>query len=185
MLLCLSVAGAILRPLPERAFWLGFAIFGWSYWFVEFNAMDTTGTSQYPVTRWLGSGSVVLSGPSYSMPPARPSLLTRELIGLVEANLSPNRKVGAKVQAQWRNGTYYPGTITQINGTDYLVQWDDGSAPQWTPSHQIAASSPSLLPSAHALLGGFFALVGGVLVALVFAGRKEATKAAPETTPTK
>jgi hypothetical protein len=182
-LLCLSLAGAILRPLPDRAFWLGFALFGWSYWFVEF---DEGGSYQSAATRqWSSLSGVLYLGASSGSAPSRPSLITRELIGWIDASMSPNRSVGAKVQAQWRGGSYYPGTITQINGSDYLVQWDDGSAPQWTPTTQLASSSPSLLPAAHSLMGGLFALVGGVVVALVFGGMRKPTSVSESHSPTK
>ena len=167
--LCLALAGAILRPLPARAFWLGFAVFGWTYWLVEFDAAS-------PPQRW--AGTVMYTGYGVSGQP-RPGLVTRDLIGFLEANLTPNRRVGARVSAQWRGGSYYPGTITQVNGDDYLVQWDDGSAPQWTPSAQLASTSPAIQPAAHSLFGSLFALLGGVLVAILFGGRSELRKDPP------
>ncbi|MDX1947647.1 MAG: hypothetical protein SFU86_19775 [Pirellulaceae bacterium] len=156
-LICLAVAGAILRPLPARAFWLGFAIFGWAYWFAEFDAGGGQGGGTS--IRWLGPV------PTASRSPV---LLTHDLVAWLEANLTPNRKIGARVMAQWRGGSYYSGTIQEVNGNDYLVKWDDGSAPQWTPSAQIATSSPAILPATHSLCGGLFALLGGILVATLF-----------------
>jgi hypothetical protein len=164
-LLCVATAGAVLRPFPTRCFWVGFAIFGWTYWFVEF---DTTAPANQP-TRWPGGITILGFGyPTGNSTPSRPGLITRELIHLIEENLTPNRQVGAKVMAQWRNGTYYPGTIVAVNGEQYHVQWDDGSAPQWTPSSQIAPTTASLLLPGHSLLGGLFALLGGIIVALIF-----------------
>jgi hypothetical protein len=155
---------------------LGFALFGWTYWLIEF---DVTEPVSQP-TRWLG-GITVYSG-NISSAPSRPGMITRELIHVIEENLTPNRQVGAKVMAQWRNGSYYPGTIVAINGDQYSVQWDDGSAPQWTPSSQITPTSASLLLPGHTLLGGLFALLGGIVVALVFGrpgkhGRREGASA--------
>lgn len=169
-LLCLSVAASFLQPLPAKAFWLGFAVFGWTYWFVEF---PSNGNSQQQswgsivYTRSLGSNSNA---------PGRAGFITGDLIAFIEAHMTPNRAVGAKVMAQYRNGSYYSGTITQSDGVQYLITWDDGSAPQWTASSQIAPSSPSILIAGHALMGELFALIGGIVVALMFGRKVEAKK---------
>ena len=39
------------------------------------------------------------------------------------AMLSP----GMHCQAVWNNGQYYGGTLLETNGSQWLVQWDDGS----------------------------------------------------------
>ena len=166
VLLCLALAGAILAT-SNRAFWLGFAIFGWTYWFVEF---DASGGDRRPAPtsiRILTSGTLA-SQPS--TPSASAGLLTGELMDLVESRMTASRSVGSKVIAQWRGGTYYSGTITDAKDGQYLIVWDDGSAPQWTPPSQILPNSPNLRLAAHATLGSLFALVGGVLVALLFGG---------------
>jgi len=161
-LLCLATAGAILRPLPARAFWLGFALFGWSYWMCEFE------TELPSPQRGFMGGVLTLYGSSSSPASNRPTLVTRHLIQLMAANLTPSRSVGSKVMGQWRGGSYYSGTISEANGDQYLIIWDDGSAPQWTPTTQIMPNSPSVLVAGHSLCGGLFALVGGALAAILF-----------------
>lgn len=160
-LLCLATAGAILRALPERAFWLGFALFGWTYWFCEF---DTDLPSPQPSVL---SGFFFSGRPSNS-PASRPGLVTRHFLQYLASNLAPSRTIGSKVMGQWRGGSYYSGTITEANGNQYLIVWDDGSAPQWTPTTQIFPNSPSILVAGHSLCGGLFALVGGVMAAVLF-----------------
>jgi hypothetical protein len=161
-LLCLAMAGAILRTLPARAFWLGFALFGGVYWLVEFE-------SEQAMPQRLLPGGVLLSSASSSSA-NRPRLISHHLIRAISTSLSPNRSVGSKVIAQWRGGSYYSGTITLARGDQYLIVWDDGSAAQWTPATQIMANSQSVLTGGHSLCGGLFALLGGVLAAILFAG---------------
>ena len=64
-------------------------------------------------------------------------------------------------QCQWRGGSYYSGTITEVKDGQYLIVWDEGSAPQWTPPSGILPLSPSLRVATHATIGGLFALLGG------------------------
>jgi hypothetical protein len=161
-LLCLSIAGAILRTLPARAFWLGFALFGGAYWLVEFEAESPTPSRAMPGVTFLGA----VSGPTAS----RPRLFTRHFISVIGGSITPKRSVGSKVIAQWRGGNYYSGTINQANGDQYLIVWDDGSAAQWTSANQIMPSSASILSGGHSLCGGLFALLGGILAAILFGG---------------
>ncbi|HBD96272.1 MAG: hypothetical protein A2015_13835 [Spirochaetes bacterium GWF1_31_7] len=46
-------------------------------------------------------------------------------------------KVGAKVSAQWTNGSFYHGTIVKIKGSAYTIEWDDGSDPIDVTINQI------------------------------------------------
>ena len=94
--------------------------------------------------------------------------------------MTPGRSVGSKVMGQWRGGSYYSGTITEAKDGQYLIVWDDGSAPQWTPSSGILPHSPSLRVAAHATIGGLFALLGGVLVAVLFGGKPTPTRSVSE-----
>jgi hypothetical protein len=167
LLVCLSVVGAVLRPLPPRAFWLGFALFGWTYWLVEFET-EPPPPQQMMLTR-IFNGSI--ANPSVS----GPKLVTRHLLGAMVNNLTPSRAVGTKVIAQWRGGSYYSGTITEADGDQYLIVWDDGSAPQWTPTTQILPNSPSVLVAGHSLCGGLFGLLGAILTAVFFGGGLQST----------
>jgi hypothetical protein len=161
-LLCLSIAGAILRNLPARAFWLGFALFGGAYWLVEFEMEQGSPQRVFPGGLILGSAN--------SSTPNRPRLLSTDLIRAISASVSPNRSVGSKVIAQWRGGSYYSGTITEVRGDQYLIVWDDGSAAQWTSAAQIMPNSASVLVGGHSLCGGLFALLGAILAAVLFSG---------------
>jgi hypothetical protein len=107
------------------------------------------------------------SSASTSQPNGHPRLITRHLLTFIAESMTPSRAVGTRVIAQWRGGAYYTGVITEANGEQYLIVWDDGSAPQWTPTTQILPSSPSMLVGGHSLCGGLFALLGGILAAVL------------------
>jgi hypothetical protein len=173
-LIGLATAGAIVRPLPARAFWLGMTLFGWIYWHTEFEIEVRPRGGGF-----AGGGAAfyvaTLTGAS-SSEPASPSLITRQLLQIVVDSQSAQRTVGSRVMGQWRGGTYYHGTISEMKGDEYLIVWDDGSAPQWTPASGILPDSPTVLVAGHSLFGGLFALVGGVLSAVIFGRTSRAEK---------
>jgi hypothetical protein len=166
-LVCVALAGAIL-PNSHRPFWLGFAVFGWMYWFAEFDA--SVSSPQVAQTQTIRFLSGIGYASSSQAPQQRAGLVTSELMELLESRMTANRQVGSKVIAQWRGGTYYSGTILEVNDGLYLIDWDDGSADQWTPPSQILPNSPNLRLAGHATFGSLFALLGGVIVAVVFGG---------------
>ncbi len=45
---------------------------------------------------------------------------------------------GDHCQAQYSDGQYYGATITQFNGKQYEVQWDDGSPGLWLNTDQVS-----------------------------------------------
>jgi hypothetical protein len=182
VLLGVASAGTLLATGPPRAFWVGFAIFGWTYWFVEF---DTTGERAYSTAPSFVVSLSGFSGRSSSQQ-ARPApgLVTGSLVDWLETAMTTNLSIGAKVMAKWKGGAFYSGTITQAQSGQYLIVWDDGSPQQWTPPSQIAPNSTSLRLAAHATLGGVFALLGGVLVTAVFSRSPSAApRAASEALP--
>lgn len=176
-LLCLALGGALVPQARNRPFWIGLAVFGWTYWFVEFDASQPSG-GQIPTSATFA----LLSGRVVSQPSGSPrvGLITGDLIELLETSTSPQRRVGSKVMAQWRGGSYYSGTIAEAQDGQYLIVWDDGSAQQWTSASQILPHSPSLRVAAHALLGGLFALAGGCLVALLFGLKQPLAETIPK-----
>ena len=172
-LISLALVGAIISQESRRVFCLGFALFGWCYWFVEYKQSPIP---QYPYVTFYG-----LSGTSQSSQPT--GLITTELLTLLEENLSPNRKVGSQVMAQWRGGSYYPGVITEADRKgNYLVAWSDGSAAQWTASNLIQPGAPQMRVAGHAVMGSLWALLGGVLSSALFGGwiRRQPADREPE-----
>lgn len=48
-----------------------------------------------------------------------------------------NWAVGSDVLAVWTSGRFYPGQITEADGTTYTVKWQDGSEPSKVTSDKI------------------------------------------------
>ena len=164
-LLCLATAGAFLQRGGAQHFWLGFAIFGWCYWCVGFDATLSNNTRSAAIYSW---------GYFPSTPqPTAPRLFTSDLLDYSDTLLVARRNVGDKVMAQWRGGSYFPGTITQVTGGQYLIAWDDGSTPQLTPLSLIQPFKIHSRIAGHAMLGAIGALIGGLLVLVFFEPRGE------------
>jgi hypothetical protein len=164
-LICLAGGAALTLRDDRRTFWLGFAIFGWAYWLVGFDV--TMSSNRYQQTLWLYSGSQPQT--------LGPRLFTSDLLDFAEVHLTASRKIGAAVMAQWRGGGLYRGIITEISpdGEQYLVKWDDGSTPQFTPSSQIFPVKTHSRVAGHSVLGSLFALIGGIAVVCLFGAKEE------------
>jgi hypothetical protein len=160
-LLALGLTGALCRRGSARAFWIGFTIFGWVY---AEGAMPVAGGGSSPGTLFLG----FVSRPyPPSQPPASPVLLTELLFDYAAVN--SQLRVGSKVMAQWRGGSYYEATITAVNNGEYMAAWTDGSQPSWVSRNQIEITSASGRQAAHSVMAIFFALLGGALAESFFA----------------
>jgi len=169
VLICLALAGAIIVRGEARSFWIGFAVFGWAYFFLAF---DVSSSNQ--ARNW---GSTWLSGISYSYysseSPNASHLITTEIIDLLEDQLTGSRQVGSKVMAQWSSGSFYAGTIQSYDGTMYTVAWDDGSTPTAVSPSGIKGYTPYARLSGHSLFGALAGLIGGILSALMFGNMQE------------
>ena len=166
-LACLAVAGAILLRGSQQRFWLGFAIFGWCYWFVGFDT-SLTNNRNYPMYGLWGYSA---------MPqPTGPRLFTSDLLDYSEMHLVARREVGDKVMAVWRGGSYFPGTIREVADGQYLIAWDDGSPPQMTPPAQIQPFKLHSRVAGHSMLGAIAALIGGLVVAGFFEPKEPRTQ---------
>jgi hypothetical protein len=163
-----TAVAALIPGLPNRAFCAGFAVFGLMYWYLEIRPLDTSAT-QWPSGYVAGTtGSVA----------TEPQLVTRDLVHWLALNVSQRFAVGMHVQARWNdNGRYYPARVTQIQGTQYEIQWDSGGTLQWTPLAGLVADDPSILVAGHALVGSLFAIFG--VLAAFFAGRKSPEQRTP------
>jgi hypothetical protein len=175
-LLGLATTLAIAPGSRHRVFCAGFAVFGWLYWFTEFNLPTAT----LPQQLWTTGSSVGLPKPESPDDRSGPGLITRELITFVEANLKRHRRVGAQVMAELTSSGYFPGTIVAVDGSQYQVQWVDGTR-QWTPQHLIWSDPAGTRVSCHSLIGGLFALFGAVLASF-FAGARAPVQS-PATKP--
>lgn len=164
-LVCLAVAGAIITRSGQQRFWIGFAVFGGAYWFLGFDLTLNTNRQSYQ-PYWGYSTTTT--------PVTQPRFFTSDLLDLGETLLTARKQVGDKVIAQWRGGGYYPGTILELQGTQYLIAWDDGSAPSPTSSVGIQGYYAHSRVAGHAVLGSLAALLGGLLAAWLFEQKEAA-----------
>jgi hypothetical protein len=160
-LLALGVTGAFCRRGAARAFWIGFAVFGWFYAEAAFPAVG--GSSSSPGTWLLGFAARAYE----PRRPPSPIVLTELLFDF--ASLNSQLRVGNKVMAQWQSGGYYEATITEIKGGQYLAKWTDGSNPSWVVRNQIEITNAAGRHAAHSIMAIFVALVGAALAEMFFA----------------
>ncbi|MBC7851951.1 MAG: hypothetical protein IAF94_00800, partial [Pirellulaceae bacterium] len=125
-LICLALAGAIIVRGEARPFWIGFAVFGWAYFFLAFESSSSSTPQRGWSAIWLSGISTNYYG---SEAASGSHLITTEIIDFLEDHLTGSRQVGSKVMAQWTSGNFYAGTIQSYDGTAYMVVWDDGSTP--------------------------------------------------------
>lgn len=166
VLLALATTLAIVPGSRQRLFCAGFAVFGWCYWFTEFEVPAPS----VPQQLWTTGISTGMPRPpdqpsTTSADRRGPGLLTRHLIPWAES-LFPNPRVGAQVMAQLTSSGYFPGTIVAADGNQYQVQWVDGTQ-QRTPASLIWTDPAPTRLSCHSLLGGLFALLGAILATLL------------------
>ena len=57
----------------------------------------------------------------------------------VRAIPSATFAVGDRVLAVWSAGHFYPGEVTKVEGTAYVVKWDDSSTPSAVETGKIIA----------------------------------------------
>jgi hypothetical protein len=173
-LVCLATCGIWLTIDSPRRFWLGFAIFGWIYWVVGFDANLSSPAYQRGLIYY-----------SSNVQQASARLITSDLLDYAETHLTASRRVGVKVMGQWRGGGFYPATITQVNGDQYTIAWDDGSAPQVTPASQLQPLKTHSRVAGHSVLGALIALLGGACVAWLFdpERNKKNTPGVPTSSP--
>jgi hypothetical protein len=162
-LLCLAVAGAVLVKTGGRAFWIGFALFGWFYWGTQYDPDRELSTRAFSSFRvWT----------PVEQPIRHPPLVTDGFLQFVEQKTTAKLEKGAAVNARWTNGAYYPGAIVQKNGAgQYLIAWSDGSTPLWVAASNIRAGGEHIHATGQSLLGALFALGGGGLAFVLFGNR--------------
>ena len=159
-LLALAVVGAICRRGGARVYWVAVAVVGWVYYFaaVAWPApLEPQISPQYP--------NYFATQPS---PDDRPRLLTSKLLDWIESKRTARLPVGTHVVAQWSGGGFWPGRITDVNETGYLITWDDGSTPTWDTPQQIASAVTPFYQVGHAVFGILLALLAGWAMSCVF-----------------
>lgn len=149
---------AIVRRGVDRAFWLGFALFGGSYNYLAYDhAADPFG--------WFGAQRYsvgVTSAP-------RPRIVTDLLLDFLQRHTtrSAGPSVGANVQVQWGSpSSYYPAQVTKIESAQIQILWQGyrKGMEEWVLPSRVKLSGPVYFhATGHAVLTLIMALLGGLL----------------------
>ncbi len=143
--------GALCATGTARRYWIGFTLFGATYFAAAFN------------TPLLGLWRL----------PANTTLLTTHGLDYLDSLRRPPWSEGMPVSAPWTNGRYYDARIKLVEENRLLVAWDDGSADLWVASTLVRRrkAGNTHQQTGHGLLTLFFAMLGGILVE-TFMGRE-------------
>ena len=165
-----AIVGVLYRRGAGRAFWVGFALFGWGLFLL---ASD--------ISIEIGSSASIQNGRFWSSETEREkpvSALVRSLVDFLQLNrTSFPRSTGDKVQVLWGNpGTYFPCTVLQINGNQFRIRYDSdpqGTWDEWVGTPRIkSANADRCYRIAELLLTPLFGLAGGMIALWFFATSK-------------
>jgi len=101
------------------------------------------------------------------------SLLTDDVLRWVEG--LRRHRVGARVQAQWTDGRFYPATIKSASNGQFTVVWDGGAPDSVVTAGRMKRIPPPPDRVGHAVLAPFVAYLGA-LAAVFFFGEREGPK---------
>ena len=119
-----AVLGVCYRRKAERAFWVGFSLFGWGLFLVSSDvkfSIRPGASVQYSFGTATEQGDMPLTA------------LVRNLVDTLQLNRSTVPKsIGEKVQVQWGSGAnYYPSTVSDIKDGQYRIRYDSDSQGRW------------------------------------------------------
>ena len=141
-LLCTAIVGVWSRRGRPRAFWLGFALFGWVYLVAAFEPQRSSNVYYDRRSQFW------------------PRLVTTDLLDYLNERRVP-LGTGSKVEAQWSSGNYYAATIMQAKDGKYFLTWQDGSTPSWVARNQVRNDAEQFRRLGHSLLIPLVAFFGG------------------------
>jgi hypothetical protein len=75
---------------------------------------------------------------------------------------------GGQVYAQFNGGAYYMGKVQSFDGANYVIAWDDGTAPSPVPPAGIRGCVQYVRTSAHSVIGLLLALIGGLVTRALY-----------------
>jgi hypothetical protein len=171
-LLFTAIIAAIYRTKGARAFWLGFAVFGWGFYLLCTDVvfeLHSTRHSQNVLPYWPNYGE--------EDPPLR--AFTKSLVDILQLHrrIAP-KTVGEKIQVQWGGpSSYYPSSVLEIKDNLYKIRYD--SDPQGTYDEWVGTGRIKLLDLDRTYRIGewlwtlLFALAGGLIARYLYATGRE------------
>jgi hypothetical protein len=171
----LAIVAAIVCRGLDRAFWLGFAVFGCGYSMMVYE----------PTYDAFGWSRVRLNTINGGVTP-HPRIVTELLLdGIYQyVVLAPAYRVGSNVQVQWGNpSSYFPAVITKIEPTQIQILWQGypKGAEEWVvPSRVKGGEIVYFHATGHAVFTLIVGLFGGVACRTILAwGSRERTVSGP------
>lgn len=176
-----AILGVLYRDGGDRAFWLGFSIFGWGIYLVcseiafEFRSSGSFASTYSPYSSYSRSFWFDGSG-TEDMRPVH--ALVRSVYDFLELDRKVRPKsVGEKIQVQWGSpSTYYASSVLEIKGDQYKIRYE--TDPQGTYDEWVGPSRIKLIDAERGrrigvlLFAQLFALTGAVIARFLHATRK-------------
>jgi hypothetical protein len=168
LLMFMAIIGVCYRRGVNRAFWVGFSLFGWGLFLLSSDVSFST----------RSGGSVQFSYNTASAQDDMPvTALIRNLVDTLQLNRSTVPKsVGEKIQVQWGAGSYYyPCTISDFKDNQYKIRYDSdpgGTYDEWVGLSRIKSDGlVRCYRIAQMLFMLLFAVAGGVIGVYFFVSR--------------
>jgi hypothetical protein len=155
-----AVLGVCYRRKAERAFWVGFSLFGWGLFLVSW---DLNLAIRPTTEMWSSFGAASEQG---QLPF---TALVRNLVDTLQLSRSAVPKsIGERVQVQWGSGaSYYPSTVSDIKDGQYKIRYDSdqqGRWDEWVGMNRIKSDGLArCYRIAEMLFLLLFAIAGGVI----------------------
>ncbi len=159
-----AVLGVCYRRKAERAFWVGFSLFGWGLFFVS---SDLNLSIRPASDMWYSFGT---AGEHDQRPF---TAFVRNLVDTLQLNRSTFPKsIGEKVQVQWGSGaSYYPSTVSDIKDGQYKIRYDSdpqGRWDEWVGMNRIKSDGLTRCYRIAEMLFMLLFAIAGALIGLYF-----------------
>jgi hypothetical protein len=169
LLLFAAIIGMIYRRGRDRAFWLGFSLFGWGFYLLCLTSS--------PVSYYSGDYGETYHPYGETYHPVR--TLIRSLVdGLRLGRRLAPKSVGEKVRVAWpaSGSYYYTCFILEIREGEYKIRYDSdpsGTSDEWVGINRMKLEDlDQSYRTGEVLFGLLFAIAGAIIARLFFATGK-------------
>ncbi len=165
-----AILGVIYRKNNERAFWLGFALFGWGFCVLRSDVSLEFRFFARPSSTYYWANAEEQEHPVKA--------LTRSLLDVLRPyrTIGP-QSAGERVRVQWGGaGSYYPCSVLEIKDSKYKIRYDNDSQgvyDEWVGIERIKLEDlDRSYRIGELLLAVLFAMVGAVIARCFYASRE-------------